>query len=200
MPLGIIYKATCTINDKSYVGKTVRPLNERIRHHLYESKSQKYPFHRAIRKYGIDSFKWETLEECHSLEMLNVMETFMIQVHRSHRNEGGYNLTWGGEGGDTFTDNPNKERTRQKLSNSGKGRIVSEETRKRISDKQKGVPRPWQAGELNQSKRPDVRQKLREMNMGEKNPMFGKTFSLSPEAVRKRNESRRKNGWFIKDR
>jgi len=111
-PYGIIYKATNIINNKSYVGKTIRTLEKRINEH--KKANYKTYFCRAIDKYGVENFKWEILKENVERKMLGIMETFMIMVHHTYRSEGGYNCTWGGEGGDTFTNNPNKEIIRKK--------------------------------------------------------------------------------------
>jgi len=82
------------------------------------------------------------------------------------------NHTDGGTGGDTFTNNPNKEITRKRLSESSTGRVVSEETRIKIREKQLGVPRYYARGDLSPNKRPELREKQRLANIGEKNPMF----------------------------
>jgi group I intron endonuclease len=61
----VIYKATNKINGKSYVGQTIRTLNERKQSHLNDSNNNSTCyFHNAIRKYGKASFKWEILDEC----------------------------------------------------------------------------------------------------------------------------------------
>ena len=64
---GIIYRAYCVKTNKSYIGQTQRKLQERITQHKSESFNEESPgylyhFHRAIRKYGFDSFQWEVLE------------------------------------------------------------------------------------------------------------------------------------------
>lgn len=93
----IIYKATNLINGKCYVGKTINGLKDRKRQHIRNTKDNVY-FHNALRKYGADGFAWRVLFECDDLLLLNVMETFKIMVCHSHKSEGGYNLTWGGDG------------------------------------------------------------------------------------------------------
>ena len=58
----IVYCYTNKINNKKYIGITSRSLEEREQNHLYEaynknSLTYNVPFKRAIRKYGIESFK-----------------------------------------------------------------------------------------------------------------------------------------------
>ncbi len=113
----IIYKITNLINGKCYVGQTIQNFKKYKNDHIKNALNKKdikhgyeKPFYDALRKYGCDVFQWEILKDnITDLLMLNLMETFMIMVHGSHYTEGGYNLTWGGEGGDTFTNNPHKE-------------------------------------------------------------------------------------------
>lgn len=146
---GIIYKATCLINRKCYIGKT-NNLKERIIYHkkCSKSKNKKFKnilFYKAIRKYGFDNFKWEILKECDTLEILNLLETFMIMVHHSHISEGGYNMTWGGDGGDIFTYNPKKEQIREKHRQNlmgnryWLGKHHTEKTKQKMSIKHKGL-------------------------------------------------------------
>ena len=103
---GIIYRAYCVKTNKSYIGQTQRKLQERITQHKSESFNEESPgylyhFHRAIRKYGFDSFQWEILEtvDCDKAsnlqELLNYLETKYITMYDSYHN--GYNSTSGGK-------------------------------------------------------------------------------------------------------
>lgn len=94
-----IYKITNLINYKSYIGQSV-DINYRFNNHKSESfnpKSNAYntAIHRAIRKYGIESFSFEIIEEC-SPELLSEREIYWIDYYNSYGD--GYNLTKGGEG------------------------------------------------------------------------------------------------------
>lgn len=131
-----IYKVTNNITGKSYIGKTEKSVTKRINKHKLDAMNNIYPnnlFHRAIRKYGIESFKCDILKEYDSKILLDAMETAMIVFHKTHMYEGGYNMTWGGDGGDTFTGNPNNEERRKKISIANKGKKRTEEQNKRQS-------------------------------------------------------------------
>jgi group I intron endonuclease len=78
----IIYKATNLINNKIYIGKTIRTLDDRRKAHIIESHNSKVYFHDAIRKYGENSFSWEVLTEADSESKLNVLEKFYIACYR----------------------------------------------------------------------------------------------------------------------
>lgn len=100
---GIIYKATNVVNNKSYIGQTIDILEKRIHSHKKSSfrknhSQYNYLFHRAIRKYGIESFLWEIIEVCNTPE-LNDKEIFYIKQFKTYAPDGenGYNLTRGGD-------------------------------------------------------------------------------------------------------
>jgi group I intron endonuclease len=130
---GIVYKAVNLCYNKSYVGKTTQPLNERKLAHKRNTKRidkfKKISFYNAIRKYGFENFRWEVLKECDSKEMLGLMETFMIMVHHSHWTENGYNMTWGGDGG-------------EKGNHFNKGIKHTDEWKKLMSEKFSGAGHP----------------------------------------------------------
>lgn len=90
---GIIYKITNKVNNKSYIGQTRYTIEFRWRQHIHK-KDDTY-FHRAIRKYGIENFSIEVLEEC-DYSRLNEREIFYIAKYNTFKE--GYNLTIGGDG------------------------------------------------------------------------------------------------------
>lgn len=93
--MGIIYVIKNDINDKLYVGKTITTLANRWLHH--KDDYQKYDWHlyRAMRKYGIEHFWIEKLEDCAD-EVINEREKYWIKELNALEN--GYNMTSGGEG------------------------------------------------------------------------------------------------------
>jgi len=105
-----IYCTTNLVNGKKYVGK-----------HLTNNIDDNYfgsglILKESIQKYGREFFSFEILEFCDSLDELNSKEYFWIKNKKSHISEGGYNLTYGGDGGDTFSGSKNKETIRKSRS------------------------------------------------------------------------------------
>lgn len=92
-----IYVIVNSVNDKVYVGQSVN-IQSRWYAHVDSSKHNRQDsytlIHAAMRKYGIQNFHYEILEEC-KYEMLNEREVYWIKEKDSYNN--GYNMTLGGE-------------------------------------------------------------------------------------------------------
>jgi len=133
----IIYKTTNLINEKIYIG-------------LDRKNDPKYLgsgllLNKAIKKYGIENFKKEILEYCKNEEELNKREKYWIKKLDSQNTIIGYNIAYGGEGGDTYTYNPNLKEIKEKISNSIKGKNHpcfgkkhTMELKKKMGEKNKG--------------------------------------------------------------
>jgi len=111
--MGCVYVVTNTSTGMQYVGKTKGPLAARKKQHLCETRHVCY-FHKAIKKYGKQNFKWEELYVSADEEDLYSKETFFIEKLNT-RIPNGYNMTLGGDGlrGVIFSDEwrvKNKER------------------------------------------------------------------------------------------
>ena len=94
--LGFIYCISNYINSKKYIGQTHYSIQKRWQEHKYDSSSNKCanrPLYNAIKKYGIDNFYIEQIEEV-SDEKLNEREIYWIEYYDSFNN--GYNATKGG--------------------------------------------------------------------------------------------------------
>jgi group I intron endonuclease len=96
-----IYRITNKVNGKFYIGKTTKPVEQRFKTHIYNSKKQNTYLYRAMRKYGSNQFIVELLEIINNKQDLDTREKYWIQKLSPH-----YNMTTGGDGGDT-TSSPN---------------------------------------------------------------------------------------------
>lgn len=93
-----IYKITNLINGHSYIGQSLN-IEKRWKNHqiaAFNSKdeSYSYPLYRAIRKYGIENFSFEVIEEC-DYQSLNEKEMYYIKLYNTYND--GYNQTLGGD-------------------------------------------------------------------------------------------------------
>ena len=90
-----IYCFTNLINNKRYIGQSI-VLEQRYNQHLRNVNNEKfqYPIYLAIRKYGLENFRYEILEET-TTNKLDEREKYWISYYNSYNN--GYNLTEGGK-------------------------------------------------------------------------------------------------------
>ena len=94
--MAYIYQITNDVNGKIYIGKTERSIQERWREHCKDylkRDHEKRPLYSAMKKYGIEHFHIEVIEETDTPEE---RERFWIEQKRSFKN--GYNATLGGDG------------------------------------------------------------------------------------------------------
>lgn len=96
-----IYKITNKTNGKVYIGQSSN-IEQRWKRHQQvpynpNSEQYEYPLYRAIRKYSLNNFNFEIIEEC-SKEELNDKEIYWIQYYDSCNPKKGYNLSTGGSG------------------------------------------------------------------------------------------------------
>lgn len=118
-------------SGKCYVGKTY---NERMRkyYHAYEvRKGSMYPFHCALRKYGIENFEYKVIVEGVPHYMVNAFEKYWIRYYNAVEN--GYNCTIGGDG----LQSPSQA-TRDKIGAASIGRKHTQESKDAISKSSKG--------------------------------------------------------------
>ena len=99
--MAIIYKITNLINNKIYIGETIRKLNVRWNEHkseaLVNGHGYNYHLHNAMRKYGIDNFTIEIIDSCPDEERF-LLESKYIQQYNSTSPEIGYNTVVEGSG------------------------------------------------------------------------------------------------------
>lgn len=130
-----------------YIGQSVN-IERRWQGHL-KSKDN-CPIHKAIRKYSSENFDFKIIALC-SRDELNQLEQFYIQEYGC-MSPNGYNCNSGG----------------------GQRIFYSEETRRRMSELHKGVPKPWLQGK---PKSEEHRRKLSESHKGRPSPNKGKPRS-----------------------
>lgn len=163
----IIYKVTNKIDQKIYIGKTTKLLEERKAGHLYDVKyGSGTHFHNALRKYGSKYFDWQVIDQASTVQELNEKEKYWIQFYKSFDPAFGYNLTLGGDG-----VVPTEE-TLQNMSKAHKGFVPSNSTRMIWSEQRTGAGNPMWGKHFSDS----TKKKMSEMRKG-KTPRLGKSFS-----------------------
>lgn len=125
----LIYRLTNTVNGKAYVGITGRTLGIRWSEHVERARQglRNSRIYDAIRKYGPDAFVREVIAVAETEDGARALEIEHIAKNDSY--ESGYNSNLGGEGFLVFP-----EHIRRKISEAQKGKIISAECRRKMSE------------------------------------------------------------------
>lgn len=179
---GIIYKITNKINGKVYIGQTIQSLKSRKRDHRNKvDRLSNLYLYRAFKKYGFAAFEWQEIDQAISKTELDEKEKFYIERFQAVDREYGYNMTCGGEGG------KQTEEVRRRIGASNRGRVKSEEERKKLSISLKGKYTKEKASWWGRKHTDEQKRKISEAQLGAKNHMYGK--KASEETRQKKSEA-----------
>ena len=130
----IIYRITNKANGKCYVGQTTQGIKTRWYQHCWESgrPANNVYFHKAIRKYGKESFTVELLEET-TVDILDDRERYWIAKLQPE-----YNMTEGGNTSVAFTGRKHTKETKERMSRAAKSHVRSKEHCDNISAAKRG--------------------------------------------------------------
>lgn len=145
MTIYSIYKATCVLTGKSYIGYDEnwdKSYNRRYDHETisFNKKSGEYyyEFHKAIRQFGPENFHWEILYQSLDCEhTLNEMETHFVRTYNSYYkwDNGGYNMTFGGDA--PFKGKTHSQEVKDKQSKLMKGVPKTQQQKDKMSESRK---------------------------------------------------------------
>lgn len=117
--IGTIYLIKNKINNKLYIGQTIRSLQERM--HEYERGDGNDYINNSIKKYGFNNFEFSIIDTAATIDELNEKEIYYINKYNTRDKAIGYNIEYGGR------NSIPAEETREKMSKSHKGIKQSEE-------------------------------------------------------------------------
>lgn len=120
-----IYKITNIVNNKIYIGKVYnKTIYDRFKRHLNGAKKSHTLLAKAICKYGKENFIIEQIDKANNLDELNEKEKYWIKYYNSTNKNIGYNLTSGGDGGNTYLNKTTEEmdKIKEKLRKANFGR------------------------------------------------------------------------------
>jgi group I intron endonuclease len=168
-----VYKITCIISNRIYVGKTIHSIESRFNRHIKQSKNPSTKFHHEIAKFGKENFEIVLLQECNSVKELNQAERDWIEKLNSTDPIVGLNSTCGGQCGLMTCE------TKIKISNALKNRKLSNEHRSKISAIMK-----TKHGALNnfygRHHDDNTKKSISNSMKGERGPCYGRTGSKHP--------------------
>lgn len=157
----VIYKITSP-SGKIYIGQSWN-VEARIRYYSGSIKPKQPKLYNSIKKYGFSAHKFEIVHELPNDIEQSVLDTYE-QLYMDLYKDADFellNVREGGSRGKHSSDS--KEKMKGKIGKWMTGRILSEETIIKRTEKLKGLKRN------NESK-----ERYRESKTGDKNPMFGK--------------------------
>ncbi|MFW6246615.1 MAG: GIY-YIG nuclease family protein [bacterium] len=93
--IGIIYQIKNKINNKKYVGQTIRTLIDRIND--YKRGYGNDYINNAFNKYGWDNFEFTIIDTASTIDELNNKEIYYINKYNSNNKNFGYNIESGGD-------------------------------------------------------------------------------------------------------
>ena len=174
-----VYKHTNKTNNKVYIGITSQDPNKRWANGKGYS-GQRFGF--AILKYGWDGFKHEVLYSGLSEAKAKVLEVSLIYYYKSTNPKYGYNVSFGGD-----IVHHSKE-TRKKISEAQKGanhhmygKHLSEETKAKLSEAHKGKV-------LSDEHKAKLSEAFKGKRTGANHPMYGKRGAENPNYGKTRTE------------
>jgi group I intron endonuclease len=178
-----VYMHANKINGKKYVGQTCREPEKRWGKNGCEYDQSPY-FYNAILKYGWDNFFHEILFTGLTHEQANKMESCLINFYKSNNKKFGYNIRGGGSNGAL------SEETKRKISEANRGKKLSPEQVKAMSERFKGKNNPnYGNHKLAGKNNPNYG---KHWNAGENNYFYGKKHTQETiEYLRKINTGKK---------
>jgi len=175
--VGIIYKIKNKINNKIYIGQTIRSLIERIED--YKNGLGNDYLNNSFKKYGFENFEFSIIDTAETIDELNQKEIYYIKLFNSTNKEIGYNQHSGGRNAI-----PNEE-TLKKMSISHKGKKQNKEW------VEKRIPK---AGSEEAKKHGRPKTEEQKKYLSEISPKYWQGKHRSEDTKRKVSETKKKNG------
>lgn len=123
-----IYCITNQINNKTYIGQRKCPANKTPETDSYMGSGT--ILHQAYEKYGIENFSKSIFAICETSQNADILEKVFIALYRSE-GKAEYNIC---DGGQIRFSGENAINVYSKISNAHKGKKLSEEHKKKISE------------------------------------------------------------------
>lgn len=132
-----IYRIVNKTNGKYYIGSSdnITGVSGRWMEHINRLKANQHDnsyLQRAWNKYGETDFEFIIIEEVPKHELLIVEQRYLEQAKSEHHKQC-YNLSFHASGGG-FVGHKHTQKSKRQMSQKLKGRVVSDETRQKLSN------------------------------------------------------------------
>ena len=176
--IGFIYKTTCLVNGKIYIGK-----HEGSESDNYLGSGKVFEF--ALKKYGKENFKREILRRCETLHELRIWEHVYIKKYHSQDPNIGYNIADGDVNSSEY--NPAKlPEVREKMLIKNRQTTRDPEYRRRHSEIMKEYYKTHSATFTGKHHSEETKEKIRQRRLG--SVAYNKGVPASEEQKKKQSE------------
>ena len=175
-----VYKLTAP-NGKVYIGITSR--DPKIRWNAGNGYRCNKHFYDAIQKYGWENIKKDVLYSGVSQEDAYRLEIELISQYRSNDREFGYNKSSGGESSVRGLHWHQSKETIEKRVQKLRGRKLTQEQRKKLSEAHKGQVSHNKGKPLSKETKEKISNTLKKWNAEHGSPNKGRSYKKTPEAV-----------------
>lgn len=189
-----IYKITNLITGKCYVGFSKDAARRFKRHISLATQGVNRRLYDSMRKHGFENFELLILDTCETKEEAQLLEKEWIKELNSLM-PNGYNMTRGGDGGYTLGAWTDEERVAlyRQQAESRIGTVVSDETRRKISEAHLGKTMPIEMRHHLSKIMKQIGHRPSSPQKGRPSNMKGKTHT--DDARRKISEARMGKTW-----
>lgn len=175
-----VYKLTAP-NGKVYIGITSR--DPKIRWNSGNGYKYNKHFYDAIQKYGWKNIKKDVLYSGLSQEDAYRLEIELISKYKSNDREFGYNKSSGGESSVRGLHWHQSKETIEKKSQKMRGRKLTQEQRKKLSESLKGHVSPNKGKHLSEEAKAKISNALKKWNSEHESPNKGRKYKKTKEAI-----------------
>lgn len=177
-----LYCVTNLINNKVYIGQTINA-KKRWKSHKVKAKRCRFPFERALIKYGFNNFDFQVIATCKTQEDANYTEEELIKQYNSLIENGkGYNVMAGANASpwtqgmrDTMSRIAIAGNYGAKLAISGQATRFTEPNATSFQVGHKGIRKNY-SKKITDAEIEDIKQRIAN---GEKKPDIAKHYNIS---------------------
>lgn len=100
-----IYCIKNKLNNKNYIGYTSKTIEKRFQTHIKNAKKKvNRRLYDSMNHHGYENFEITEIDFCYDKTKAEELESWYVYLYDSKNPDNGYNMTWGGDGGNTMLE------------------------------------------------------------------------------------------------